>query len=254
MKRGSIFPFPRALERHLASIILASFDWNENSFDNAMEQALAGIPIDMIDDFNTMYDDIEPDFETKDFLGIYAGITSWVEFNNKNRPTLYKTINKENELQSLLEQFSTIIVGMIPVIKQRAQEATKAIIKEAIGHTSFSPEKMKEWAKQKLEDKLYQQSQTDATSITEGYTGAIMLNTAKSLQFDFYEWVTMSDDRVRHSHELMNGLTCLWQDPTLISENGIITSRNPEAVQMHPGEDYNCRCTAFPIIMDSTDN
>lgn len=49
-----------------------------------------------------------------------------------------------------------------------------------------------------------------------------------------YEWVTAGDERVRESHREKNGQTFLWSNPP--DDTG------------HPGEDYNCRCIARPII------
>lgn len=54
-----------------------------------------------------------------------------------------------------------------------------------------------------------------------------------------YEWVTMGDDRVRSSHEELNGQIFDWD-----GEN-----QPPEDIG-HPGMDFNCRCIASPIFPD----
>lgn len=46
-----------------------------------------------------------------------------------------------------------------------------------------------------------------------------------------YIWRTSGDDKVRPSHAVNNGRIFSWDNPP---ETG------------HPGEDYNCRCTAEP--------
>jgi SPP1 gp7 family putative phage head morphogenesis protein len=50
-----------------------------------------------------------------------------------------------------------------------------------------------------------------------------------------YRWVTMRDDRVRESHQELDGTIQRWDDPP--SEG-------------HPGEPVNCRCRASPIYGD----
>lgn len=53
-----------------------------------------------------------------------------------------------------------------------------------------------------------------------------------------YVWRTMGDERVRDEHDLQDGETYSWDDPP---DTG------------HPGEDYNCRCWAEPILDDLID-
>lgn len=54
-----------------------------------------------------------------------------------------------------------------------------------------------------------------------------------------YEWSTSLDDRVRPEHEDLEGLEFSWDDP-------------PEPG--NPGEDYQCRCVAVPILPDDSDD
>ncbi len=53
-----------------------------------------------------------------------------------------------------------------------------------------------------------------------------------------YIWRTQGDDKVRASHAANNGKIFAWDNPP---ETG------------HPGEDYNCRCTAEPYVQGSTE-
>jgi SPP1 gp7 family putative phage head morphogenesis protein len=48
-----------------------------------------------------------------------------------------------------------------------------------------------------------------------------------------YQWQTSNDERVRDSHEALNGLTFSWDEPPAVG---------------HPGEDYLCRCVAAPLL------
>lgn len=54
-----------------------------------------------------------------------------------------------------------------------------------------------------------------------------------------YKWLTSNDVRVRDRHKELNKKTYFWSDPPIVDEKGN---------RAHPGEDFNCRCVAVPII------
>lgn len=56
-----------------------------------------------------------------------------------------------------------------------------------------------------------------------------------------YRWSTSNDERVRESHEELDGEEISWDDPPETNADG---DRN------HPGGDYQCRCVAIPILDD----
>jgi len=49
-----------------------------------------------------------------------------------------------------------------------------------------------------------------------------------------YKWITSRDERVRPTHKANHGKIFEWD--------------NPDPETGHPGHDYNCRCSASPII------
>lgn len=57
-----------------------------------------------------------------------------------------------------------------------------------------------------------------------------------------YVWSTSEDERVRHSHADLEGLTFRWDDPPIVDWQ---TMR-----RCHPGEDFQCRCAAIPVLPD----
>lgn len=52
-----------------------------------------------------------------------------------------------------------------------------------------------------------------------------------------YVWTTCLDDRVRPTHQALEGQICDWI--------------SPPPPGFAPGEDYNCRCAAFPVVDDT---
>lgn len=75
-----------------------------------------------------------------------------------------------------------------------------------------------------------------------------------------YEWITAQDERVRGlpsgtypkarpRHDTLNGKTCRWDDPGVFKKGGKWVSRDAiDAVKLHPGKDYQCRCGAIPKL------
>ena len=61
----------------------------------------------------------------------------------------------------------------------------------------------------------------------------------KSAGVQKYRWSTSGDSRVRERHKELNGHVFTWDNPPIIDELGH---------RGHPGQDYNCRCLAIPIL------
>jgi SPP1 gp7 family putative phage head morphogenesis protein len=59
-----------------------------------------------------------------------------------------------------------------------------------------------------------------------------------------YEWSTSGDERVRSSHDELDGTRQSWDDPPVTNDDGDTN---------HPGEDYQCRCVAIPVLPDIGD-
>ena len=59
-----------------------------------------------------------------------------------------------------------------------------------------------------------------------------------------YIWTTSKDERVRPAHQDLEGTVQAWSDPPVVDDDGRTAN---------PGEDYQCRCTAYPILDDVVD-
>lgn len=62
----------------------------------------------------------------------------------------------------------------------------------------------------------------------------------KEIGFTRYKWSTSHDERVRPDHKVLEGQTFFFDSPP-------VTDRATGA-RNNPGEDYNCRCVAIPIV------
>ncbi|GMO33836.1 MAG: hypothetical protein Ta2B_14280 [Termitinemataceae bacterium] len=63
--------------------------------------------------------------------------------------------------------------------------------------------------------------------------------------FSMYIWDTSNDERVRPSHQPLEGQLCRWDDGSVYSDDGgkHWKDRPADWFHGHPGEDYQCRCT-----------
>jgi SPP1 gp7 family putative phage head morphogenesis protein len=59
-----------------------------------------------------------------------------------------------------------------------------------------------------------------------------------------YIWRTVDDGAVRHGHAMMEGTVCEWANPPAVDEG------HGRIMFHHPGEIWNCRCYAEPIVND----
>jgi SPP1 gp7 family putative phage head morphogenesis protein len=70
----------------------------------------------------------------------------------------------------------------------------------------------------------------------------------EELGIEQYFWRTSQDERVRKTHEAMNGKLCRWDDPTVYKNSTTDRQWKSRAsiggVPLPPGEDYQCRCYA----------
>lgn len=57
-----------------------------------------------------------------------------------------------------------------------------------------------------------------------------------------YRWSTILDGRERELHKQLNGKIFSWSEPPIIDAN--------TGERGNPGEAYNCRCSAIPVISD----
>lgn len=84
--------------------------------------------------------------------------------------------------------------------------------------------------------------------------GQITQGQMQELGLEMYVWSTSADDRVRQSHQLMEGLLCRYDDASVCSyDNGKTWVKRPSgAVELHPGQDIQCRCVGLAFYPELT--
>lgn len=75
--------------------------------------------------------------------------------------------------------------------------------------------------------------------------GELQQQRQADLGIERYIWRTVGDNAVRPSHAAMDGETCRWDDPTVYLSGSRWANRSSiGGVEEHPGQDYQCRCSA----------
>lgn len=84
--------------------------------------------------------------------------------------------------------------------------------------------------------------------------GQITQAQMEEIGLEMYVWSTAFDDRVRDSHAAMEGLLCRWDDASVCSYDGGKTwvDRPSGAVELHPGQDIQCRCVPLSYYPELT--
>lgn len=111
----------------------------------------------------------------------------------------------------------------------------------------LSPKKLKEEIMKATEGLSEKHCKLLARDQMGKLNGNITEAQMQEIGLDLYVWSTAYDDRVRDSHALMEGLLCRWDDASVCShDNGKTWVARPSgAVDLHPGQDIQCRCVAL---------
>lgn len=90
-----------------------------------------------------------------------------------------------------------------------------------------------------------------ARTETARINGQITQIRAEALGSTTYVWSASLDERTRPDHRVMDGKLCKFNDHTVYSDDDGATWKKRSGiggVEINPGEIYNCRCTAMPVV------
>ncbi len=147
----------------------------------------------------------------------------------------------------VIDGFRRANIDLITNLTDAMRERVEEIISERLGQVAASrsnfepgvdtPKNLSEALQEGLEF-----SKARANLIARDQTlklnGELTRVRQQNAGIEEYIWTTSHDERVRDTHAELDGQRFRWDNP-------------PEPG--HPGEDYQCRCTAFPVIPGLTD-
>lgn len=163
-----------------------------------------------------------------------------VDVFNNNLPLQALLDSWSQENASLIKSMGEDSIRKVSEIAQRSLRAGRSIkqIADEIERTTGA---------------LPSKAKLIARDQTSKLNSALTQSRQRSVGISFYEWDTSDDERVRHSHDVLEGALCRWDDPSVYSTDDGRTWKSRAALGAtisHPGEDIQCRCTAYPVFND----
>lgn len=135
------------------------------------------------------------------------------------------------------KRFVSENVDLITSIPTDHLREVKMTVTNAIAQGKTTKETIKEINKRwgdVLKDKPKNRARLIARDQSGKYYGRMNQLRQTELGLDEYIWRTVRDERVRQSHRVKDGKKFKWSEPP--ADTG------------HPGEDYQCRCVAEPVV------
>lgn len=173
----------------------------------------------------------------------------------------------EQLMSKKMRETVTKSIGVVPTTTKKEQEQLKDQYTESIGLTirDVSQEKTEDLRKLVEEfvssgrprDELVKRIRSHlrvsnerakfiARQETNLYTSKLKQIQYQSVGIEKYIWRSTGgksgDGRTRKAHKALHGRLCRWDDPPLKAKDA------SSGKDSHPQEDFNCRCTASPVV------
>lgn len=181
----------------------------------------------------------------EDFIRERAEITG-KRINASNRRSLNRQFFRLVQINPFdLEDVRGSLVGFIEnnvSLVRKIENETRAGIQEQLT-SSFQQGLRVEQISENL-SKSFGFNQSRATLVARDQTlkfnSQITKERHRQVGVQEYTWITSRDGNVRPDHEVLDGTTQKWSEPPVVDQK---TGR-----RAHPGEDFQCRCIAAPVI------
>ena len=151
--------------------------------------------------------------------------------------------------ESIIENWEANFSMLCKSAKSDAKKEISALVQQA-KNEGWNRKQLEKAIKEQLPGKYAFRAENIARTETGKLNTAITLSTYKEIGVEYYVWMATMDERVRPDHAMMNGLICSATDPEVWYEENpedplhpIEHRRDDTMVHLHPGEDFQCRCT-----------
>jgi SPP1 gp7 family putative phage head morphogenesis protein len=163
---------------------------------------------------------------------------AWMKHGGKMAPIM------KSELQSLSlnEIVHNLRIEQVNLIKSIPIEAARRVQNLAFEAAIAGADRREQIAKMILESEKVTENRAKLIARTETTRAhsIIQQSRAKFIGSEGYLWKTLRDRKVRKDHQELEGQYCRWDDPPIADKR--------KNVRAHPGQIYNCRCYAIPIL------
>lgn len=241
--------YPYAAERRLQNSLRNEL---ERYMAEAFGAATAGenFVTDTLEDLSRLPDEISEDMKNEiayasDAIArkVSSSIAEMTEMTI-GKP-YYPPAAKQEILTSWEANFQTLCKSA----KSDMKKEMSMIVQQA-KNEGWNGKQLEREIRNRLPEKYAGRAKNIARTETGKLNTAITLSTYKEIGIQYYVWMATMDERTRPDHAMMNGLICSATDPTVWYEenpddpmNPIEHKRDDTMVHLHPGDDFQCRCT-----------
>ena len=238
-----------ALRNELEDYIGAAYGaaiFNESFKTDSMEE-LALLPEGLSDDFKAEISYAAESIARK----VSSSIAEMTEM------TVGKPYYPQAAKESLLKDWESNFQVLCVSAESDAKKDIARLVTQA-KNEGWNGKQLEKAVMKELPDKYANRASLIARTESAKLNTSVTLETYKEIGCKYYIWMATLDERVRPDHAVMNGLICSATDPTVWYEENpddpmhpIEYKRDDTMVHLHPGEDFQCRCTMVmwdPVI------
>ncbi len=142
----------------------------------------------------------------------------------------------EPDLSDMIDEWRAGCVDRITSVEADQLEKIRNLLREGDGHRVETLADELEW---QIEDVSSSRAELIARDQTLKLNSLVTKERHAAAGIESYVWTTSNDERVRETHEALEGQEFRWDDPPEVNDDGDTG---------HPGEDFQCRCIAFPVL------
>lgn len=167
---------------------------------------------------------------------------AWARATAEMGRGIHLELRGNTRIGSTMREIMNRQVHYITSLPIEAGERVHQLVIEGLSNSTRAEEIAKEIAR----SGEVTQSRAMLIARTETSRAQTSLTQARSLAVgaESYIWRSVHDSRVRLRHRELDKSIHRWDNPPVASEP------NAEVIHAHPGEIFNCRCWAQPIIAD----
>lgn len=147
-------------------------------------------------------------------------------------------VRKEPNLGKAIDFWRKENVKRVTSLFDHETKVLEKILRESEGRT---PKQLADRIEERIEV-TRSKAEFLARDQTLSLNGQITRDRQASAGIEEFIWTTSGDERVRESHRALDGKRFRWDDPPIVDGRAVI-----------PGDDYQCRCTAFPVLPELED-
>jgi SPP1 gp7 family putative phage head morphogenesis protein len=141
-------------------------------------------------------------------------------------------VRKEPALAGVIEKWAKDTAARLVATQDEQLDKVEALLEEGYGR---SVESLTGDILNQVDDVTESRAEFVARDSILSLNGEINEARQTAADIESYVWTTSGDERVRPEHADLEGQEFTWE-----------SGGDPE--EGHPGESYNCRCTAYPIL------